>query len=241
MLRTIKLTSPMSLGSWILSAFSAGIGVAAVSEIDRMTGERLPLGPLRPVLRAVEGPAGLEAALFAPPLGGLHRGAAGRHRDAHLERRARGSAVRVRQLREPGRIGSGDDHHARSPRRGPARTAGRARRDRGSGRDEGHGAPDGPGGRRAAAPRHAGTHAAVERKAGRRRRIGHAARRAPPRRRGAVGPGADGGVGTDAGSASSRPGWSRPATRATRSSRRSAAWPPAAPRASPTTRSPPGS
>ena len=68
MLRTFKLTSPMSLGSWILSFFSAGIGVAAVSEIDRMTGERLPLGPLRPVLRAVEGPAGLEAALFAPPL-----------------------------------------------------------------------------------------------------------------------------------------------------------------------------
>lgn len=68
MMRTIKLTSPMSLGSWILSAFSVGIGVAAVSEIDRMTGERIPLGPLRSVLRAVEGPAGLEAALFAPPL-----------------------------------------------------------------------------------------------------------------------------------------------------------------------------
>jgi hypothetical protein len=68
MMRTIKLTSPMSLGSWILSSFSAGIGVAAASEIDRMTGERLRLGPLRPVLRAVEGPAGLEAALFAPPL-----------------------------------------------------------------------------------------------------------------------------------------------------------------------------
>lgn len=69
MLRTIKLTSPMSLGSWILSAFSGGIGVAAVSEIDRMTGDRLPLGPLRPVLRVVEGPAGLAAAAFAPPLG----------------------------------------------------------------------------------------------------------------------------------------------------------------------------
>ncbi|MBS1696525.1 MAG: polysulfide reductase NrfD [Actinobacteria bacterium] len=68
MLRTIKLTSPMSLGSWILSAFSAGISVAAASEVDRMTGERLPLGPLRPVLRAVEGPAGLEAAVFAAPL-----------------------------------------------------------------------------------------------------------------------------------------------------------------------------
>jgi len=68
MMRTIKLTSPMSLGSWILSCFSAGIGVAAASEIDRMTGERLPLGPLRSALRAVEAPAGLEAALFAPPL-----------------------------------------------------------------------------------------------------------------------------------------------------------------------------
>ena len=69
MLRTIKLTSPMSLGSWILSAFSAGAGVAAAAEVDRMTGERIPLGPLRPVLRAVEGPAGLEAAAFAPALG----------------------------------------------------------------------------------------------------------------------------------------------------------------------------
>jgi Polysulphide reductase, NrfD len=68
MLRTFKLTSPMNLGSWILSAFSAGMSVAAASEVDRMTGERLPLGPLRPVLRAVEGPAGLEAAVLAAPL-----------------------------------------------------------------------------------------------------------------------------------------------------------------------------
>lgn len=68
MMRTFKLTSPMSLGSWILSAFSGGIGIAAVSEVDRMTGERIPLGPLRPALRALEGPAGLEAAVFAAPL-----------------------------------------------------------------------------------------------------------------------------------------------------------------------------
>ncbi|WAJ45402.1 polysulfide reductase NrfD [Mycobacterium sp. Aquia_216] len=68
MLRTIKLTSPMSVGSWILSLFSAGIGVAAICEIDRMTGERIPLGPLRPVLRAVEAPAGLGAAVLSPPL-----------------------------------------------------------------------------------------------------------------------------------------------------------------------------
>src|SRR6202007_3456526 len=51
MMRTVKLTSPMSLGSWILSSFSAGAGIAAAAEIDRMTGKRLPLGPVRPVLR----------------------------------------------------------------------------------------------------------------------------------------------------------------------------------------------
>jgi formate-dependent nitrite reductase membrane component NrfD len=68
MLRVIKLTSPMSLGSWFLSAFSAGAGVAAAAEVDRMTGERLPLGPLRSLLRLVEGPAGLEAAAFGPLL-----------------------------------------------------------------------------------------------------------------------------------------------------------------------------
>jgi hypothetical protein len=68
MLRTIKPTSPMSLGSWILTAFSAGAGVAGVSEIDRMTGSRLPLGPLRRLLRGLEGPAGVEAAVFAAPL-----------------------------------------------------------------------------------------------------------------------------------------------------------------------------
>jgi hypothetical protein len=68
MLRTIKLTSPMSVGSWILSAFSVGTAVSAAAEVDRMTGARLPLGPLRNLLQAVEGPAGFEAALFAGPL-----------------------------------------------------------------------------------------------------------------------------------------------------------------------------
>ncbi|MHC3002482.1 NrfD/PsrC family molybdoenzyme membrane anchor subunit [Gordonia metallireducens] len=68
MLRTFKVTSPMSVGSWILSAFSGALGVAAVGEIDRMTGSRLPLGVLRPVLRAVEAPAGLAAAVAGPPL-----------------------------------------------------------------------------------------------------------------------------------------------------------------------------
>lgn len=68
MLRTFKITSPMSVGSWILSAFSGGIGVAAVAEVDRMTGARVPLGPLRPILHAVEAPAGLVGGLVGPPL-----------------------------------------------------------------------------------------------------------------------------------------------------------------------------
>ena len=68
MLRVIKLTSPMSLGSWILSAFSAGAAVAAAAEVDRITGERLPLGPLRRVLHLAAGPAGLEAAVLGPEL-----------------------------------------------------------------------------------------------------------------------------------------------------------------------------
>src|SRR5699024_12219505 len=50
MLRTLKVTSPMSVGSWILTAFSTGAGVAAAAEADRLTGARLPLGPLRWVL-----------------------------------------------------------------------------------------------------------------------------------------------------------------------------------------------
>ncbi|MYM18543.1 nitrite reductase [Brevibacterium sp. 5221] len=68
MMRTLKVTSPMSLGSWILSGYSAGAGVTAVNEIDRLLGERLPLGPLRRLLRFAEAPAGFEAALFATPL-----------------------------------------------------------------------------------------------------------------------------------------------------------------------------
>ncbi|MBM7366401.1 NrfD/PsrC family molybdoenzyme membrane anchor subunit [Gordonia hydrophobica] len=68
MMRTFKVTSPMSVGSWILMGYSGLIGVAAAGEVDRMLGDRLPLGPLRPMLRALEGPAGLGAAVFGAPL-----------------------------------------------------------------------------------------------------------------------------------------------------------------------------
>lgn len=68
MLRTIKLTSPMSLGSWILTAYSSGMGVAVASEVDRLTGRRLPLGPARRVLGRAEPVAGGVSAVFAAPL-----------------------------------------------------------------------------------------------------------------------------------------------------------------------------
>ena len=68
MMRTVKLTSPMSVGTWILSAFGTGAGVAAAAEVDRLLGERLPLGPLRKLLRGLEGVAGIGAGAFGPPL-----------------------------------------------------------------------------------------------------------------------------------------------------------------------------
>ncbi|EGD56832.1 NrfD/PsrC family molybdoenzyme membrane anchor subunit [Gordonia neofelifaecis] len=68
MMRTFKVTSPMSVGSWILMGFSGAVGVAAASEVDRMLGGRLPLGGLRPLLRAVEPAAGLGAGALGAPL-----------------------------------------------------------------------------------------------------------------------------------------------------------------------------
>jgi formate-dependent nitrite reductase membrane component NrfD len=68
MLRTVKLTSPMSIGSWILSGFSAGAGVAVALELDAMTGRRFPLGSLRRFLPALEMGTGLWTAAFGPPL-----------------------------------------------------------------------------------------------------------------------------------------------------------------------------
>ncbi|MGB3699478.1 MAG: NrfD/PsrC family molybdoenzyme membrane anchor subunit, partial [Gordonia sp. (in: high G+C Gram-positive bacteria)] len=68
MMRTFKVTSPMSVGSWILMGYSGLIGVAAAGEVDLLLGDRLPLGSLRPILRALESPAGLGAGLLGAPL-----------------------------------------------------------------------------------------------------------------------------------------------------------------------------
>lgn len=64
MLRVFRLTSPMSVGSWILAAYGPMAGLAAVSEV---TGALLP-SRLGRLVSALGRPAGLGAALFAPPL-----------------------------------------------------------------------------------------------------------------------------------------------------------------------------
>jgi formate-dependent nitrite reductase membrane component NrfD len=63
MLRVAKLTSPMSVGTWILSAYAPGTGVAAVAELLPSWVRRTWLGRLVGWLAR---PAGLWAAATAP-------------------------------------------------------------------------------------------------------------------------------------------------------------------------------
>lgn len=68
MMRTFKPSSPMNMGTWVLGGFGTLAGVAAAYEVDQATGEKLPLGPLRPVLRWAEKPSGILAAIVGAPL-----------------------------------------------------------------------------------------------------------------------------------------------------------------------------
>ncbi|HKC28764.1 MAG TPA: NrfD/PsrC family molybdoenzyme membrane anchor subunit [Jatrophihabitans sp.] len=61
MLRVAKPTSPMSIGTWILSAFGPFVGLAAAAEFPRLAPR-----PLRGLLRRAGRPAGLTAAVIAP-------------------------------------------------------------------------------------------------------------------------------------------------------------------------------
>lgn len=61
MLRVVKVSSPMSIGTWILSGFAPLVAVAALDEARGV----LPAG-LRPLIAAVGRPSGLAATLFAP-------------------------------------------------------------------------------------------------------------------------------------------------------------------------------
>ena len=64
MLRVAKPTSPMSMGVWIFSAFSAAAGVAAVAEAAPL----MPTEAARRVLPPVGSAAGLAAGAIAPAL-----------------------------------------------------------------------------------------------------------------------------------------------------------------------------
>ncbi len=63
MLRVAKLTSPMSVGTWILSAYGTACGTAAAAEVWP---KRLAPRPTGRLLAAAGRPAGLAAGLLAP-------------------------------------------------------------------------------------------------------------------------------------------------------------------------------
>ncbi|WP_455901633.1 NrfD/PsrC family molybdoenzyme membrane anchor subunit [Rhodococcus gordoniae] len=67
MLRVAKPTSPMSVGTWILSLHGPFAGVAGVAEIAEMLPSRWKRGPVR-LLLALGRPAGIVGALTAPPV-----------------------------------------------------------------------------------------------------------------------------------------------------------------------------
>lgn len=67
MLRVVKLTSPMSVGTWILSLHGSFAGLAAASEVVGMLPRRWQGGPVR-LLLALGRPAGIVGALTAPPV-----------------------------------------------------------------------------------------------------------------------------------------------------------------------------
>ena len=59
MLRVFKPTSPMSVGSWLLSAFALPVAVGVADELPQL----LP-APLRPLVRGISRPAALAAAVL---------------------------------------------------------------------------------------------------------------------------------------------------------------------------------
>jgi hypothetical protein len=65
MLRVAKPTSPMSVGTWIIAAYSPGIGLAAVSELLSARWRGTPAGR---ALRWLARPAAMSSAALAPAL-----------------------------------------------------------------------------------------------------------------------------------------------------------------------------
>lgn len=68
MLRVAKPTSPMSVGTWILAAYGGAAGLAAAAEAASTPVLHHRLARLRPLVAGAGRPAGLAAAVAAPPL-----------------------------------------------------------------------------------------------------------------------------------------------------------------------------
>ena len=67
MFRVFKVTSPMSIGSWILGAFASSAALPALVEADDLVGGVLPG---RRLIDVAAGPAGVLAGLLGGPLAG---------------------------------------------------------------------------------------------------------------------------------------------------------------------------
>ncbi|MBC7374394.1 MAG: polysulfide reductase NrfD [Frankiales bacterium] len=68
MLRVVKVTSPMSVGTWLLTVYGPFAGLAGASELRRLLPARVREGVLGRLLGAAGRPAGLVAAVVAPTI-----------------------------------------------------------------------------------------------------------------------------------------------------------------------------
>lgn len=68
MMRTVKLTSPMSVGTWILSGYAACAGVTTGAEVLRLLPARGPVTALTRVTDALGTPSTIGQAAFGAPL-----------------------------------------------------------------------------------------------------------------------------------------------------------------------------
>ncbi|WP_435201027.1 NrfD/PsrC family molybdoenzyme membrane anchor subunit [Janibacter sp. GS2] len=68
MMRTIKLTSPMSVGTWILSGYAGAAGVTTAAEVLALLPARGPVPALTRLVSRVEAPASIGQALLGAPL-----------------------------------------------------------------------------------------------------------------------------------------------------------------------------
>ena len=100
MLRVAKVTSPMSVGTWILSVYGPMAGAAGAAELIEPVVDSLPRRLRTParLLVAVANPAGIAAAAIAPAVASYTGVLLANTATPDLERRPGAAAVCVRRL-----------------------------------------------------------------------------------------------------------------------------------------------